>query len=119
MRFDRNDSTTWNWTLSFTNSSANVSIFTNQSLGALDITLSGQRQFNYLAGDGGENVGVSYPLHSDTIELLTNGTLPVFRDWNSTSTKSATSGEAKNFHTKPSIQLLYFIVGLIILLAIV
>jgi hypothetical protein len=42
----RDNTKNWNWTLSFTNDTANVSIFTNQSVGTLTVGATCQRMLS-------------------------------------------------------------------------
>ncbi|RDL40085.1 uncharacterized protein BP5553_00064 [Venustampulla echinocandica] len=86
--FHWDNTNNWNWTLSFTNNTANVSIFTSQPVGTLNVGATCQRMLNNSQqGDLG-----AWPVfRGDAIELWTNGTEPAFHSWNTSQTSSTTS----------------------------
>lgn len=103
----------WNWTLSFTNNTANVSIFTHQSIGTLTVGATCQRMLNSSKqGDLG-----TWPIFlGDTIELWTNSTEPAFHNWNTSKTSPTTSSpSAATTFSSPPIQavVIFFLLGLI------
>jgi hypothetical protein len=109
----RDNTNNWNWTLSFTNDTANVSIFTNQSVGTLTVGATCQRMLNNSEqGDLG-----TWPLFlGDTIELWTNGTEPAFHNWNTSQTSPTTSSPstATTFSSPPlQAVVIFFLLGLI------